>query len=123
MRRVAREIGLSAGAIEMFLRSEGTPRSVTERKIRDWYLRTFGANAPVPPYTEPMVRAAVALLTPHIPAKDAAAAAEQLLERVCEVHREHGVPVPPVIRELLQDIRTGSPEEPSQRGGDPPHGR
>lgn len=109
MRCVAREIGLSARAVEMFLCSEGTPRNVTERKIRDWYLRMFGASAPVPPHTVSVVRAAVALLTPHIPADEAVAAGEQVLERVCEIHRRHGIPVPPAVRDLLREMQSGRP--------------
>jgi hypothetical protein len=99
MRAVARNVGLSARAVDLFL-SGSKPRLATQVKLRAWYVRSASAMRE---HDAETVRAALDVLLSGLPEGARRKLLPELLERIQEEHRAVGVPVPKWIAALKRE--------------------
>lgn len=91
LRHVAREIGMSAPGLRLFL-DGAYPRTDTLRKIRDWY---FGeASARADDLSVETARAAVRLLVEGLPERERALVTRKVVERLMAAYRRQGTSLP-----------------------------
>ena len=96
MRAVARDVGLTARALDMFL-SGSQPRVSTQLKLRAWYVRGAGA---VSYHDASTARAALDVLTAGLAEPMRGKLRRALLDRIEEAHRKAGTTVPRWVDEL-----------------------
>jgi transcriptional regulator with XRE-family HTH domain len=96
MRAVAREVGLTARALDQFL-AGSQPRLSTQMKLRAWYVRSAGA---VSYHDVSTARAALDVLTAGLPEPVRVKLRRALLDRIEEAHRKVGITVPKWVGEL-----------------------
>jgi hypothetical protein len=99
LRHVAREIGMSAPGLALFL-GGASPRSVTMDKMRTWHLSTAGAVGT----TLETARTALHLLTSTLPpGRDRVTMARRTLTIVAQLHRRRGRPPPAWVAPLWEE--------------------
>jgi hypothetical protein len=95
-RSVAREVGLSARALHMFVTRESLPRARTVHRLRQWYFR-HSAGVHV---TEDDAAAAIRILLHGLTGQHAARAFEVCLSLVERAYADSGLPRPAWIDTL-----------------------
>jgi len=102
LRGVARQIGVSAPGLRLFL-DGAYPRESTLRKIRDWYFSEAAAHAD--DLSAETARAAVRLLVEGLPESDRAPVIRKLLETLLGAYRRQGT-LPPAWLDALRKEQT-----------------
>jgi hypothetical protein len=91
LRRVAREIGMSAPGLRSFL-DGGTPYEATRRKLVAWYVVRSGDEADE--LTSAAVEAVLALLLGHLPSSKRAEARAAVIRVLATATKRAGVKAP-----------------------------
>jgi AcrR family transcriptional regulator len=100
LRHVAREIGMSAPGLSLFL-GGASPRTATLEKIRTWHLR--GADGT----SVEAARTALYMLASHLPpGGDRVTMIRMALMIIARLHRERGRPGPPWLAPLWDEYDT-----------------
>ncbi|HEX8907089.1 MAG TPA: hypothetical protein VF771_19720 [Longimicrobiaceae bacterium] len=103
VRQVAEEVGMSHGGVHNFVYRNVMPYGKTLAKLREWYVEqsTHDGNG---------MKVEVALyvidqMLASVPASVRAGAGVELLDTLVELHGKFGVPVPPWVDHVREDLR------------------
>jgi hypothetical protein len=103
LRHVAKEIGMSAPGLALFLTGT-SPRTATLDKIRTWHLKGAGADG----MSVEMARTALYMLASHLPpGGDRVAMIRATLTIFAQQHREQGRQGPPWLSPLCEEYDAG----------------
>ena len=98
MRAVARDVGLTSRALNLFL-SGSKPRLSTQAKLRAWFVRDAAA---MPEHDADTVRAALNVLSALVPEGVRGELHRALLERIEAAHRDAGLRPPAWLNEMWE---------------------
>jgi hypothetical protein len=105
LRQTAREIGMSAPGLSLFLNGS-SPRPITLEKIRAWHLAAAGPDVPV----ESARTALHALVCHLLPGDGRVRMIRKILATMAQQHRRQGRPFPPWLARLSEDYGVGLAE-------------
>jgi hypothetical protein len=113
LRKVARDIGISAPGLALFL-DGSVPRESTLRKIRDWYFSEAATHTEV---SEDTARAALSMLLEPMPEEKRDKIFQKIVEILVDAHRKQGTVPPRWLQALIG--RVDPLLEPGEGGGGP----
>ncbi len=105
-RHVAREVGLSARAVLLFVEGDSSPRARTLSRVRNWYLRRAAGDTSEA--SRETAAAAIAVLLGDLPSPQRESTAVALLDLIESIYRAHRAEPPQWLRELRKSEDPGA---------------
>jgi len=97
-RNVAREVGLSARAVQLFVEGDSSPRARTLSRVRNWYLRRAAGDTSEA--SRETAAAALSVLLGDLPSPQRESTAAVLLDLIESIYRSHRAEPPRWLRDL-----------------------
>ena len=107
-RNVAREVGLSARAVQLFVEGDSSPRARTLSRVRNWYLRRAAGDTSET--SRETAAAAIFVLLGDLPSPHRESTATAMLDLIESIYREQRAAPPAWLRDLRS---SEDPEEQS----------
>lgn len=97
-RHVAREVGLSARAVQLFVEGDSSPRARTLSRVRSWYVRRAAGDTSET--SRETASAAILVLLGDLPSPHRENTALAMLDLIESIYREQRAAPPQWLREL-----------------------
>jgi ADP-ribose pyrophosphatase YjhB (NUDIX family) len=105
-RHVAREVGLSARAVQLFVEGDSSPRARTLSRVRNWYLRRAAGDTS--DTSRETAAAAIFVLLGDLPSPHRESTAAAMLDLIESIYREQRAAPPRWLHELRSSEDPGT---------------